>query len=326
MDNYLAPNPSELLNFINVFGKLKSWFTFVTNLFVFILNKLKSIAMKQFLLKHKKTVIGTAAVLLIGGITMSFQDSPFSYNRFTVQDTQLQQDPPKKYCNDTVPEKNYHGSMTMKEFDNLQNVLDKTLVDVMDQVKKIDLSKIQKDVEAALKSVDMEKIMRDVNLSLKNVDLDKIMADVNLSLKNIDWKDKDGEIEKAMKEVQKELEKVKLELKDIDKEAIQKEMEKAKLEIEKSKTELGKLEKIDMDKIMKEAKEGIEEGKTELRLIKEMFNEMEKDGLIDPKKGFTIEYKDKDLYIDGKKQSEKTTDKYRKYIKDDHFKITIEKE
>ncbi len=279
--------------------------------------------MKQFLLKHKKTVIGTAAVLLIGGITMSFQDSPFSYNRFTVQEDQAPQEPSKRYCNDTVPEKNYNGSMTMKEFDNLQNVLDKTLIDVMDQVKKIDLSKIQKDVEAALKSVDMEKIMRDVNLSLKNVDLDKIMADVSLSLKNIDWDDKGEEIEKALKEAQKELEKTKLELKEADKETIQKEMEKAKLEIEKSKVEI---EKIDIDKIMKEAKEGIEEGKAELRLIKEMFNEMEKDGLIDPKAGFTIEYKNKDLYIDGKKQSEKTTDKYRRYFKDDHFKIRIEKE
>ncbi len=57
-----------------------------------------------------------------------------------------------------------------------------------------------------------------------------------------------------------------------------------------------------------------------------MFNEMEKDGLINSKEGFTIEYKNKDLYIDGKKQSEKTTDKYRKYFKQDHFKIRIDKE
>ena len=70
----------------------------------------------------------------------------------------------------------------------------------------------------------------------------------------------------------------------------------------------------------------IDKAKEELRLTKEMFTEMEKDGLIDPKQGFTIEYKNKDLYIDGKKQSAKTTDKYRKYFKKDHFKMTIEKE
>jgi hypothetical protein len=48
--------------------------------------------------------------------------------------------------------------------------------------------------------------------------------------------------------------------------------------------------------------------------------------LISSKEGFTIEYKNKELYIDGKKQSVKTTDKYQKYFKKEHFKITIEKE
>ena len=32
-----------------------------------------------------------------------------------------------------------------------------------------------------------------------------------------------------------------------------------------------------------------------------MFNEMEKDGLINQKDGFSIEFKDKDLYINGNK-------------------------
>ena len=115
----------------------------------------------------------------------------------------------------------------------------------------------------------------------------------------------------------------KLEIKDIDQDAIKKELDKAKMEIEKARVEI---DKIDMDKIMKEARESIDKAKEELRLTKEMFTEMEKDGLIDPKQGFTIEYKNKDLYIDGKKQSAKTTDKYRKYFKKDHFKMTIEKE
>ena len=57
-----------------------------------------------------------------------------------------------------------------------------------------------------------------------------------------------------------------------------------------------------------------------------MFNEMEADGLINTRDGFTIEYKDKDLFINGNKQPEKVTDKYRKYFKGDHFKITIDKE
>ena len=81
-----------------------------------------------------------------------------------------------------------------------------------------------------------------------------------------------------------------------------------------------------MGKIMEEAKNGINKGKEELKQIKMMFTEMEKDGLIDSQQGFTIEYKEKDLYINGTKQKEQVTDKYRKYFKEDHFKIKIDKE
>jgi hypothetical protein len=275
--------------------------------------------MKEFILKNKKAIISAIAVLLIGGITMSFQDSPFSYSQFTVPENQDL----KPCCKDTIPDKEDNGSMKMKDFDNLQKTLDRSLQQAMEEVKKIDFTKMQKDMEASLKSVDMEKIMKDVELSLKNIDIDKIVADVKSSLNDIDWADKNGEIEKALKEATKEIEKAKLEIKDIDQEAIKKELDKAKEEVEKSKVEM---DKIDMNKIMDEAKVSIDKAKEELRATKEMFNEMERDGLIDPKQGFTIEYRNKDLYIDGKKQSEQTTDKYRKYFKKDHYKIKIEKE
>ena len=276
--------------------------------------------MKQFILKHKKAITGAIAILLIGGITMSFQDSPFSYTKFTIQEDSGM---PPKCPLDTVPEKEYSGSMKMKDFDNLQKVLDKSLLEATAEIKKIDFAKIQKEIEASLKSVDMEKIIKEVNRSLKAVDMDKLLADVTSSLNDINWDGKDEEIEKTLKEAKKEVEKAKLEIRNIDRDKIEKELEKAKKEIEKSKAEI---DKLDLDKIMNEAREGIDKAKEELKLTKEMFNEMEKDGLINSKEGFTIEYKNKDLYIDGKKQSDKTTDKYRKYFKQDHFKMRIDKE
>jgi hypothetical protein len=273
--------------------------------------------MKQFILKHKKAITGTLAILLIGAITMSFLDSPVGYSKFTGEDEFTYEG----CCTDTLPEKE---GITMKDFDKLQAQLDKVLAEVNAELKGIDFSKLQKDViEQAMKEVDMDKMMKNVELSLKNIDLDKIMADVSSSLKNVDLNFKSAEIEKAMAEAGREIEKAKLELKDIDKEAIKKEMDKAKKEIEKSKLEI---EKIDMNKIMDEARAGIDKAKGELKLTKEMFTEMEKDGLVNSKAGFTIEYKNKELYIDGKKQDEKTTAKYRKYFKEDHFKMTIEKE
>jgi len=275
--------------------------------------------MKQFILKNKKAVGTTLALLLVGGITMSFQDSPFSYNKFAVQENSDF----RKCCFDTVPDKDFNGSIKMKDFDKLQGELDRSLLQLNEELKKMDFSKMQKEIESSLKSVDMEKIMRDVERSLKNIDLDKTLASVNASLQDLNLDLKSEEIEKAMNEAKKEIEKAKTEISNIDKEAIKKELEQAKKEVEKSKAEI---DKIDMDKIMSEAKEDINKAKEELKLTKELITELEKDGLVNSKEGFTLEYKNKDLYIDGKKQSAEVTDKYRKYFKKDDFKIKIGKE
>ncbi|MEO7306159.1 MAG: hypothetical protein ABIR78_02900 [Ferruginibacter sp.] len=273
--------------------------------------------MKQFILKHKAALTGTIALLLVGGITMSFQDSPFSYNKYLVEENF---DSPGT-CTDTLPEKD--GSMKMKDFDKLQSQLDGSLLEVTDQLKKIDLTKLKKEIDESLKDVDMDKIKKDVELALKSIDMDKMMAGVKSSLKDLNKEYINADVEKALAEAATEIDKAKLQIKDIDKELIQKELETARKEVEKSKVEI---DKIDFDKIMLEARAGIDKAKEELKLTKDMFVEMEKDGLVNAKNGFTIEYKDKYLYIDGKKQSERITDKYRKYFKNDHFKMTIEKD
>ncbi|HQW92339.1 MAG TPA: hypothetical protein PKY28_04530 [Ferruginibacter sp.] len=275
--------------------------------------------MKHFILKNKEALTGTIAFLLIGAMTMSFQDSPFGYSKF------LEKDAVKisAGCADTIPDKEFMESMKMKDFDKLQAELDKSLKQVDAEIRKIDFSGIQKEIESSLRSADMEKIMKDVELSLQNIDLDKMMAGISSSLKDIDMKHTSAEIEKTLAEAKKEIEKAKLGIKEIDKEAIKKELVNAEKEIEKARIEINK---IDLEKIMDEARTGIDKAKAELKLTKEMFTEMEKDGLINTKKGFSIGYKNKDLYIDGKKQPEKVTDKYRKYFKEDPYKITIEKE
>lgn len=275
--------------------------------------------MKQFILKNKKAMGTLAALLLVGGITMSFQDSPFSYNKLSVQENSDLYKP----CKDTVPDRNYNGSIKMKDLDKLQSELDRSLLQVSEELKKIDFSKMEKEIEASLKNIDADKIIRDVERSLKNIDLDKTLASVTSSLKDLDLDFKGEEIEKALAEATKEIEKAKKEISKIDKDAIKKELEEARKEVEKSKAEINK---IDMDKIMSEAKESIHEAKEELKQTKELISELEKDGLVNTKNGFELEYKDKSLYIDGRKQPTEVTDKYRKYFKKDHFKINIEKE
>ena len=273
--------------------------------------------MKEFILKYKKALSGTVAILLIGGITMSFQDSPFIYNQFPPVDESYEC---QRNYNDTVPDKE---TLKLKDLEKVQAELDRSLLQVTEELKKMDLAKIQREVEASLRSIDMDKIRKDVDMALKNVDMDKILSEVNASLKNINTEFKQADVEKALAEASKEIEKAKLEFKDFDKAALDKEMLNAKREIENARKEI---DKIDLDKIINEAKEEINNAKVELKLIKEMFTEMEKDGLINGKKGFTVEYRNKELFIDGKKQPANVTDKYRKYFKKDHFKMTIDKE
>lgn len=272
--------------------------------------------MKQFILRNKIALTGTIAILLVAVFTMSFRDLPYAHSEFSAQEPYDDSGD----CTDTLPDRE---TMKMKDFDRLQLDLDKSLLQVNDELGKIDFSKIQQDIETSLKDVDMDKIKNDVALALKSIDLDKMLANLNTSLKNLDLHDNQADITKALAEAKKEIEKAKLEIKDIDKDAIKKEIEQAKMEIAKSRLEISK---IDMDKIMAQARAGIDQAKSALKMTKDMFNAMEKDGLINSKNGFTIEYKDKDLYIDGIKQPEKTTDRYRKYFKNEKFKITIDKE
>ena len=262
------------------------------------------------MLKNKRSVTGIAACLLTGIITLSFQDSPFVHSMLE-KSSALQ---------DTVPVKKHKNSMTMKEFDRLSENLDK---DIANELKKIDFAKIEQEVRASLKDVDIDKIMKEVEASLKEIDTKKILADVKKELDHIDFDKINIDIKQALTNANIELKKAKEEIKKIDKEAIKKEIENARLEVEKSREEYAK---IDMNKIIKEAQDGIEKAKQELKQVKAMFNEMEKEGLINPKQGFSIEYKDKDLYINGSRQSEQVTDKYRKYFKEDHFEITIAKD
>jgi len=268
--------------------------------------------MKKFILGNKNSIAGIAACLLLSGITMSFQDTPY-VNQIIDNRT----DP------DTIPDKFSNSTMKMKELDGILKKLDKDMINVVDEMKDMELELIQQQAELALKEIDINQIMKNVEESLENIDVTELMADIKISLEDIDWKDKEGEIREAMQDAREEMEKVKIELKDIDKDEIRKDLQHARLEIEKSGMEL---KNLNMESIMNEAKKGMNAARSELQQLKAMFTEMEKDGLINQGKGFSIEYKDRELFINETKQSHQITDKYRKYFKQDHFKIKIEKE
>jgi hypothetical protein len=76
-----------------------------------------------------------------------------------------------------------------------------------------------------------------------------------------------------------------------------------------------------IEESMSKAKEGIEAAKKELQNIKAFTEALQSDGLIDKKKGYTVELKDGALIINSTPQSKEVTEKYRKYYKKDNFKI-----
>ena len=202
------------------------------------------------------------------------------------------------------------------KYNKLMTDLNADVQKALEDIRLIDADKLSKEIAASLKDLDADKIKMELARSMKEVDFTAIEKELHEAMNNV-------QLDKINEEVKASLEQAKREMEKINMDVINKEIEKAKIEMEKSKNAL---EKIDFDKIMKEAGASIDKAKQILQLQKEFFTELEKDGLINPKDGFSIEYKNKSLYINGKKQSETVTDKYRHYIPDDHYKITIDKE
>ena len=204
----------------------------------------------------------------------------------------------------------------MKDFDNLLLNIDNEMLKMKVEISKIDMTKIRAEINESISKVNFDQIKLNIDKAMKEVDFTKIDKAVKSALKEVKWTKVNEDVRNSLREAKKEIEKINMN-------QVKKEMDKARLEIQKSGDEI---KNINIDRIMANAKETITKAKEELKLKKEMFNEMEKDGLLDQKEGFTIEYKDKNLFINGTKQSEPITDKYRKYIKDDAFRITISKE
>src|SRR6185295_5143489 len=82
--------------------------------------------------------------------------------------------------------------------------------------------------------------------------------------------------------------------------------------------------KQEIENAMKDARNEMEKAKRELQDLKDFTGALEKDGLIDKKKGYTIEWtKDGNLIINGKTQPKEISDKYSRYYKKDGYKIKM---
>jgi hypothetical protein len=272
--------------------------------------------MKQFKALQftaKNILPGSIGLLVMAFGIMAFQDP----TNVTVKHKPVVVDsPPQKNINvdiefdmkdldQTIKKSMEMAEKAMKEIDF--SAMQKKISESM---KDIDLSKLEMDLQKAIKETDWNQMKTEMDKTMKidmdklKVDMDKMKAEIKLSMKDINMDEMKKSMEELKKinfdDMKKEMEKVKKEM-NINKDQWKAEMDKARVEIEKSK-------------------EGLMEKKN-------MANELEKDGLINKTESNSIEFKDKELYINGKKQSPEITEKYRKYFKGDSlkFKFNFEK-
>jgi len=221
--------------------------------------------------------------------------------------------------NDTVP-KTKPGDRE-KKIRDLDDVLD----ELNEADMKVNMEKVQKEIAEAMKQIDGNKIKIEMEKAMKEVDMDKIRKEVEESMAKVDFTKIKAEMENVMKEVnmakiQKEVQesmakvdwdKMNAEMdkvKDIDMKQVEKEMEKVK---EEMKNLGSKIEK--------------EMAKVEIKEYKEFVNGLESDGLINKKEGYSLKHKDGELLINGKKASEQTYNKYRPFL-EKHKKFSIKKD
>lgn len=212
---------------------------------------------------------------------------------------------PQQFQEDTTPRKKVYSrkdrDYKIGDLDQAMKELDRAMVE-MDVNMKVDLGKMEKEMKLAMSE-------------LKKVDFEKIGHEVTAALKSVDWDKARVEVDKAMREVE-------VKIKEIDMKHIQKEVEKSVDAATRISSH------IDIDRITESVERGLEGARTdiarakkEIALLKEFTETLEKDGLVSKKKGYKIEIKDGEMYINGTKQSKEVNEKYKKYFREDDYTI-----
>jgi len=246
--------------------------------------------MKKF---QKQFPLFNFSILCIGILVACAWQNPNnnnSVNQFTNADER-----------DTVPKNNYNKKyLNSDDFDKAMNELDKGMANLSEQMKNLDVN-IDKQVEESLSKINFDEIEKQTEASLKAIDWNKMQEQVDNSMKNA---------QQAIAKI--DFTKMQNQMKDLQ--------EKLQSEEFKSQFDSEKLHK-QIDDAMSKAKEGMEKAKVKLQEMKDFTDALAADGLIDKKKGYTIEWKNGNLIINGKEQPKSISDKYRKYESEEEIKM-----
>lgn len=189
----------------------------------------------------------------------------------------------------------------LAELDKAMAELDIQMRQLDKEMAKIDFAKIQKDIQKAMKEIDLSKMHLELEEALRKIDRQKIQQ----------------EVDRAIKQAEKEI-------KQIDNVQLKKQMSQLQEQMAGLQNDV----KITVEKAMQESKQAMAKAKIEMANAKEEMKNyhafveaLQKDGLIDIKKGYTIKVEDGQLYINGTKQPKEVFEKYKQYYRKSVFTI-----
>ncbi len=174
--------------------------------------------------------------------------------------------------------------------------------DLTKALKEIDAEKIEREVRATLKNahIDVAKMKEDVAKAMKDIDMVKINAEVQQSLKDLNTDELKREVANALASVDMDEMKAEMDkIKDVDLSKMKIEMENLKPQIEKS---------------MQEAKKEIEKARKKVKAYKSLVDALDKDGLLNKKDPYKVDYKNGELTVNGKKLSTDDLKKYSEFL------------
>ncbi len=174
---------------------------------------------------------------------------------------------------------------------------------------QLNLDSAMQQVNLAMSKIDYAKMNADVQKAMAQIDYNKINKEINAAMKNIDWSQMKIDISRS-------LDSAKMAIDKIDWDKMKVEINKAQIEAKHAMAS----QKINMDslqfqvqKSLKEAQKSLQKAQLELANDKALKTALEKDGLLNTGKPYSIELKDGILYLNGVKQSKTVTDRYSRF-------------
>jgi hypothetical protein len=195
-------------------------------------------------------------------------------------------------------------------------------------LKAVDWKKINQEIEQSMKSIDWNKINQEINEAVKegnkSVDPEMIrksvemgmksaqMAMANIDLENIIKRSMDA-ANRGMSEANRAMMRGKMgEAREKQREAMREVREK--MAESRAKERDARKNEMEAKRAEMNAKRAEANAHTARKQYQQLISMMTADKLIDPSKGYTIEKKSDDLYINGTKQPASVLNKYRSYL------------